>query len=92
MDWYWTIDRWQIATAIQAGRVFRKADGTDWIDRTGGAWSKTFGTSQLGRKFAPFTDAALVILGVGDVWTWTEAGLAVFAVENARRNRPVVLR
>jgi hypothetical protein len=92
MDWYWTIDRWQIAVAIQAGRVLRRADGHDWIDKCGGAWSKTFGTVRLGRKFDPFHAAGLVVLGVGDRWTWTSAGLDAFAAESARRNRAVVVR
>lgn len=92
MDWYWTIDRWQIALAIQAGRVFRKADGLDWIDKTGGAWSLTFGTARLGRKFDPFRVAGLVVLGVGDRWTWTAAGLDLFATETARRNLAVTVR
>lgn len=92
MDWFWTIDRWEIAVALQAGRVFRKADGMDWIDKNGGAWSRTFGTARLGRKFAPFLVANLVRLGVGDIWTWTTVGLDVFADETARRNRLVVVR
>lgn len=90
MDWFWNIDRWQIALAIQSNRVYRKADGVDWMERPPGQFA--FGTARIGRRLAPFMSAGLIMLGVGDFWRWTEAGEIAYEKESARRNRTVTVR
>lgn len=91
MDWYWTVDRWNTALAIQAKRVSRRADGFDWIDRRVGATSATFAVARVGRRLVPFLDAGLIVLGVGDAYEWTPTGRDVFDAEAARRGGTVVV-
>lgn len=92
MDWYWNIDRWNIALAIQSNRVYRKADGVDWMERPPGQFA--FGTARIGRRLAAFVNATppLIMRGVGDFWRWTDAGEIAYEKEAARRNASVTVR
>lgn len=87
----WNIERWQIAVAVEHRRVFRDANGVDWIERSA-ASGDALGRVRLGRKFDPFKADLFVMLGIGDIYVWTEAGEIAFAKESASRNATVTVR